>query len=74
VNEINIQFNLQKNSKLVVLRVADFNGYVYKEIPLKNLNKGKQNYSLNISDLNKGQYVYTVEIDGKMSSGNFNKL
>jgi hypothetical protein len=73
VNEINIQFNLQKNTKIAMLRVADFNGFVYKEIPLKDLKKGKQSYSLNISDLNNGKYFYSVEIDGKMGSGNFTK-
>jgi hypothetical protein len=74
VNEINIQFEIAQNSKQVFIRVADLKGFIYKEIPFKNLNKGKQNYSLNISDLNKGQYVYSVEIDGKIQSGNFSKL
>jgi len=72
-SEINISFELPAGAELVKIKIADIKGFVYRELPLNNLNEGQHSVQMNVADLDKGQYVYVVEIDGQAFGQSFTK-
>ena len=67
-SQANISFELLVDAKIVNLKLMDFKGAVLREIPMKNLTPGKHTVQLNLSGINQGKYVLSLEVDGKTNS------
>jgi hypothetical protein len=69
-SEIFIEFNSSSNLNTVV-NIYDMQGKLVNSINTVTENEGTQQIPVNVSELSKGIYTYTVSIDGKVSSNKF---
>lgn len=59
-----VKYNLSTNAKKVEIILTNLNGQVVKKMKYDDLSKGTQEVQIDISDLEKGQYFYTIIADG----------
>lgn len=69
-SEIFIEFNSASNLNTVV-NIYDMQGRLVNSINTVTENEGTQKIQVNVNDLSKGIYTYTVTVDGKVSSNKF---
>lgn len=63
-----IRFELAEQTELVFIKIVDLKGFIRLEIPLKKLNPGEHTLQVNLSGLEKGNYLYVVEVNGQQDS------
>jgi photosystem II stability/assembly factor-like uncharacterized protein len=61
-----IELDIDKKAN-VVFRVIDMPGRIVKEITLKDVQAGKNQFDLDVANLTNGTYVLTATLDGKRS-------
>lgn len=59
-----VKYELSTDAKSVNLILTNLNGQVVKNLTYNNLSKGEQAVQIDISNLEKGQYFYTIIADG----------
>lgn len=62
-NQTTVKFQLNESINLVKVKIADFNAAIRSEILLESLSPGIHTVQLNLSGLEKGQYVIILEAD-----------
>ncbi len=63
-NFTTIEFELPTNAKLVKISIADVNGKEVKFLNLGALNAGKHIQKIDLTDIQTGNYFYTIDTDG----------
>lgn len=63
-NTTTVKFNLPNDAKLVELVITSRSGETVKKLTFNDLLKGEQAIQVDISDLQTGQYFYTIVADG----------
>lgn len=71
-NQTTVEFQLIEKAKLVRVKIADFNAAIRSELALENLSPGTHRVQLNLSGLEKGQYVILLEVDGQQQTVSLN--
>jgi hypothetical protein len=66
--ETTVKFQLDHAANTIHVKLADFNAAIRSEIALKNLAPGSHSVQLNLSGLEKGQYVIILEVDGQQQT------
>ena len=59
-----VKYELSNNAKSVEIVLTNLSGQVVKKLKYKDLSKGMQEVQIDISNLEKGQYFYTIIADG----------
>jgi len=63
-----VSFSLPKKATFAKIKVSNFKGSILREIPIENLDSGNHTVQLNLSGIESGKYILSIEVDGKLNS------
>lgn len=74
-NNLDLELSLENDCQNATIRVYDVLGRLQQTvISGTNFSRGKNAYSIDISNLSRGVYLLVTQIDGKIITNNFTKL